>query len=311
MKINPIELTDKDIKRIKKQWEFDVCIHDKIVNQPTMPGSVNMTIKQLIDFDNVEFNQSPVNETKVKSILLKPDTGLLHNNFWLFNPIVLAKSNEGGEISSIVSGRTRLAALLTLCDVVGADINTTEISVLRFEYDSEERLAKSIVAFNTNRTMPQSERERVVTSSKLDGGVPSSFNAQGLKTKSAVKRHFKQMCLTEFHEIVETDSDNTPDYSLYLTENNLYRVFGYLFDIIVDYLPETYKSLKSGYTETWESISWLIVESHSKGLFSKTESLGNVSRNRVYLESLAQTIFDTWRGISEENTEETEEDCSF
>lgn len=301
-----IVLTENEKNKLETEWEMSVNLMDRLVNQPVIPGAVTMTIKELMELDNVEFNQTSVNPVKVKNILFKTDTGLLHNDFWLFNPVVLAKSGEDGKYKSIVSGRTRLVALITLCEAVGADINTTTLDVVEYEYDTESRLGKSIVAFNTNRTMTQSERERVVMSSGLNGELPTSFNAQGLKTKGDVKRHFKQVCLTEFNEAVETEES---DYSLYLTENSLYRVYGYLFELIYNDYPETYKSLKSGYKETWESISWLTLEAFNKGIFLKENYEGNTARNRETLESVASVIYQTWRGIGEDD--ETEKDCSF
>jgi len=297
------KLTERELTKLKQGWDISVTMVGKIVNQPSIPGASTRTLSSLFSLNNFDFNQTPVSSTKVKSILFKPDTGLVNNDFWLFNPIVLA-SSEGNEDSvCLVSGRTRLQALVTICDVVGIDPSTVDIEVVEYQYDTEERMAMSIVAFNTNRTMPASERERIVMSANL-GDAPTQFNAKGIRTKADCKRHFKQVCLGEFIEVQETEED---DASLFLTQNNLYRVFGYLFDIIFDNYPETYKSLKSGDNDSWECINWMIGNAYSNNVFLKENCEGNSSRNKEFLISVAYEIIKLWESVSNE-TDNTSED---
>jgi hypothetical protein len=300
-------LSKREADRVRTAYELSQSVVGYIVDQPSIDGSVRMTLSELCKHET-SYNQLDIQPSKVKSILLKSDTGLCNNEFFLFTHIVLGKTNEG-DVQSIVSGRHRLAALLTVCDLVGILPSDVSIDVLVVTYPSEKLLARSIAAYNTNRTMTGAERERVMLSSELNGEEPTAFNAKGVTTnKRACKNFFKQVSLTSVMDCLkESDYDELGVKTL--TVNNQGRVFGYMFDILTDDNPEFLKQLKSGDSKTWSTVELLASYAFDEHYLDQPES-GNISRNGDELSTLAYNICKNFFA-TEDTTNETTEDSAF
>ena len=298
-------LTKREAERICTAYEVSQSVIGYICDQPKLEGSVRLTLAELVKHET-EYSQLDIQPSKVKSILLKSDTGLCANEFFLFTHVVLGKSNEG-EIQSIVSGRHRLAALLTVCDLKGIDTSEVSVDVAIVTYPSEKFLARSIAAYNTNRTMTGAERERVMLSSELNGEEPTALNSIGQTTnKRSAKNFFKQVCITSFTECLkESDYDELRVNTL--TINNIGRVFGFAFDVLTTDNPEFFKQLKSGEVKAWSTVELLAAYAFDNHYLDQPET-GNISRNGEALSTLAYNIcrdFFATKPTEEDETTET------
>jgi hypothetical protein len=260
-----------------------------------------MTLAELCKHET-EYSQLDIQPSKVKSILLKSDTGLVANEFFLYSHIVLGKTSYG-EVQSIVSGRHRLSALLTVCDLRGINPDEVSVDVLVVTYPGEYFLARSIAAYNTNRTMTGSERERVMLSSELNGEEPTALNAVGQTTnKRSAKNFFRQVCITSVTECIK-ESDYDELVVKPMTVNNIGRVFGYMFDILVEDNPELFKQLKSGCTKAWSLVELLACFTFDEHYLDQP-SEGNISRNGEALNTIAYNAARAY--FATEPTEENE-----
>jgi hypothetical protein len=292
-------LTPNETKRISESYEFN-SLDGMVVNQPDIDGEVLYSIEELCKMET-PYAQFEVAPSKVKAVLLKSDTGIVQNDLFLFNHIVLGKSKEGGELS-VVSGRHRLSALLTICEIVGLD-TAVKVKVLIVCYPSEMILARSIAAFNTNRTMTGAERERVMLASSIGGEEPTPCNAIGVtKTKGDCKKFFKQALLTQVME----DVNSEPYTTKLLTYNNLSSVFGYAFDVIISGNPDVFKLLKAGDINTWFSmdylVSWCLLNNYLD------HPGGQTSRNAGQLRDLAYDMVKAYSMKDKGEVEITDKD---
>jgi hypothetical protein len=274
--INSIKnsLSEREIKRIRESFELSVNVISYIVNQPETNNSEWIKLSELVDKETA-YCQLDIFPTKVKSILLKSDTGLVANDFFLFSHVVLGTVE--GTIRTIVSGRHRVAALVTVCDIMDIPLDNVGLYVIVVQYPNEKLLARSIAAYNTNRTMTGAERDRVMVSSEIDGETPTAYAAKGkTSNKSSCKKFFKQVCLTEVLDNVDKD-----DPRHIITVNNLGNVFGFMFDILTNDNPEFFKQLKSGDVNSWVTVELLAAYAYNEGYLDQPE--GQISRGKTVL----------------------------
>ena len=122
-------LKPNEKKRIINSWVDSISIEGLIVTQPKIEGTKTVTLKWLSEID-APYNQLPVTPSKVKSILFKTDTGLVANDFFLFSHIIVGYTTESPNLSSVVSGRHRISALLTVCELCDLDPEFINLDVI-------------------------------------------------------------------------------------------------------------------------------------------------------------------------------------
>lgn len=296
-------LKPNERKRIINAWVDAISLDGIIVQQPTVAGTKSVTLKWLSEID-APYNQLPVIPSKVKSILLKSDTGLVANDFFLFNHIVVGYTTESPSLSSIVSGRHRVSALLTVCELCEIDPDTVSLDIIECIFPDEKLLARSIAAYNTNRTMTGVERERVIASSDLDGEQPTMFNAQGhTSNKKSCKTFFKQVSLSTIMEWRDEYLEANNDTQI-ITVNNQGTLFGYVFDILITDDPDMFKLLKNGEQNAWGIVSEIANHALDNHYLDQPE--GNVSR--MYAQEWKAVAHKVLSSFSHHVTEAIEND---
>lgn len=281
-----IGLTQGVQKKVKILYNECVPYEGSIVQQPVSDGSTNISLKKLSEIHN-DFNQTPLNPSKVKDIITKTDTGLMKTDFYLFNPIILGKITNDDRLF-IVSGRHRLEALLIIADICGLELEETQVSVSYMTFDSMELLVIAVAAHNTNRTLTKPERDRVMLASKMDGQTPRLSNIKGnVGNKRGCEKFFKQFV---YHTIL----DATPDLNQkdLLPEYTTSKVSTYLWKLL---LEDEVTLLQKANNGLWEGLAHTLRAMTKEGKFYKPKKR-NILRDIEALEGIAFNIYSNWRG---------------
>ncbi|MDX1370867.1 MAG: hypothetical protein R3321_00265 [Nitrososphaeraceae archaeon] len=275
-----IGLTKSVQTKIRNQQSIAVPFVDYIVQQPSF-GGTEYTLEELSQWD-IAFNQSPLNPRKVKDIITKTDTGLLKNDFYLFNPIFLGsvRGDEGKKY--VISGRHRLAAIFIIAEICGFNFSETKLEVLELTFDSVDLLAISISAYNTNRTMTKPERERVVLAADMAGKTPILQNISGnVGTATKCAKFFKQIV---YNTIIK--NTNQDEHKRLLTEYTVYKISTYWWKLLTEDEVIQLKTIKEG---AWESIVSKVMKFVQEGKFYKPNY--NISRDKEALENMALELY--------------------
>lgn len=290
--LKPIELTPAESKKLIKACELYLNQEHQVCNFPEVRGSDTFSLSDLAEKIE-DYNQEPVVLTKVKSILFKPDTGLVNNSMLLFNPIVVSELEN---VVTVTSGRHRISALLTICEYYRIDPQWVEVPCVVVNYNTPRELAKATVAFNTNRTMTATERERVNLSAKLNGETASPYNAAG-NTKSIrdAKSFFKQLGTQSLMDV-----DNS--LTLFCTTQAQSVLLGKVWEVLLEQPEFKLSNLKSGFSQDWVNLERVVLTISEYGVFDKFE--GNLQRNKEELERRVNLVRDMFGG---DNTDEDQD----
>ncbi|MDX1370885.1 MAG: hypothetical protein R3321_00355 [Nitrososphaeraceae archaeon] len=275
-----IGLTQRVQSKIKNLQEVSVPYAGYVVQQPSF-NSTEYTLEDLFCDIDEDFNQSPLNPRKVKDIISKTDTGLINNDFYLFNPIFVG-SVQGQNKRYIVSGRHRLEAIGIIATICEMDFSETKLDVLEVVFDSVELLSIAIAAYNTNRTMTKPERERVVLAASMEGELPILQNIKGnVGTAKKCEKFFKQLIYR-----VILGHYNYEQQKELLTEYTIYKVSTYLWKLLTE---DEIIELKKSSEVLWGKLVAAILKGCETHLFVKPNY--NISRDTEALENLAITLY--------------------
>lgn len=277
-----IGLTKRVQTKIKNLQDVSVPYVGYVVQQPFF-SSTSYTLQELCFDITEDFNQAPLNPRKVKDIICKTNTGLINNDFYLFNPVFIGKVT-GLDKKYVVSGRHRLEAICIIAFLCDLDFSKAKLNVLEIEFKSAELLSIAIAAYNTNRTMPKSERDRVTLAASMDGKLPILQNIKGnVGTAKKCEKFLKQLVYR-----VILNQFNYEEQKNLLTEYTVFKISTYFWKLLTE--DEVIK-LKKASDEAWSKVVNVIIDLCQNGdVFIKPGY--NISRDTEALESIALKIYE-------------------
>jgi hypothetical protein len=238
--LEKVSLTDAEVKRVVKH--VDPAKFENFFEhfQPIFDGDVVDLGELLLTEDT---NQEDIFITKVKTILFKPEVGLV-NYGMLLNPVVLATTTDDGT-EYIVSGRHRVIGLALVADALGVPHDSVKVKVTRMMFTDMKQLCLACVTFNTNRTMNKTERDDLVLS--------ASSNSLSMFDRVSNTKTLKQAFGIEFADIAKQQLPNTK-----ILRNSFNVLFGTFLAHISRYYPNVHHALMSQNREVFQAAYQLI-----------------------------------------------------
>jgi hypothetical protein len=279
-----LTLTESEVKRLHKTFESNNLIHFDSAHQPIFSGHI-MLLSDLLTMEDT--NQEPVTLTKVKSILFKPETGLV-NSKCLLNPIIVAQTVED-DTYYIVSGRHRAVALDLLAQYMGVDTQEFHIKVTLMVFQNYEQLCMSCVIYNTNRTMNKTERDDLVLSSKT--GSLSLFDR--VSNVTSLKKSFGI-------ELADTMIQNLPETKI--LRNSFNVLFTRYLPLLEKEVNQVYRGLLSQEPRFFEAamtfVRLVLETSMEQGVFDWD---GKVNFQRELAPKILAKLVDVTIDLAKEN----------
>jgi hypothetical protein len=213
-----------------------------------------------------ESNQEPVTLSKVKSILFKPESGLVTTKS-LLNPILVGTDLETGS-DLIVSGRHRLVALDLCAQALGVDTEEVKVRCVVLKFDNLKQLSLAMVACNTNRVMNRTERNDLL----LTGKTGSLGLFERVSNLTTLKRSFGI-------ELADTVLQNYPECRI--LRNSLNTVFtAWLGRLNINY-PDLVRALivpdEACFAKAMDLVYIIVERAAKRGLF-EWDGKGNFQR---------------------------------
>jgi hypothetical protein len=302
--LNPLDskfLTDDNVSLIRRYFSKDSLRSFYKFHQPQFKGTI-VTLKQLLDADKTGASQFKLDESKVKAILFKGQSGVVMSQT-MFAPIILGDLSKTyvttGTIDTInvliISGRHRIAALLTLCALTGLPPEEMNINVLVQRYTSCKDVSLSVLAHNHNRIVCPVERRSIIIYGLTGSVIDNHDTAQSYASKTEHKflEAFKHYSTYYIQKITE-DKDNLLRLKINLPTDVISLIFSKVGRTLLS--DERYSPLTNVLrddVEAWEDYDRLLDLVVLNDVFKVDPKEKNLRRNSKVIKGCLAKFFNT------------------